>query len=190
MKRELACAGLALAACWSAAHAQDPEKLTSGPGATLTAQKCQMCHELAHVTRSRLSRGEWVDNLQRMRERGAPLTDAEVETIVGYLAAYYGRDPAPAPAPDTLAATSDDPIAGLLAAKGCTACHDAAKKLVGPAFREVAQKYSGNAGAAARLAEKMRAGGSGVWGAVPMPPNAGLSADDSKRLAEWVLTQK
>jgi cytochrome c len=58
------------------------------------------------------------------------------------------------------------------------------------ALAPVAQKYSGDAGAAARLAEKMRAGGSGVWGAVPMPPNAGLSADDSKRLAEWVLTQK
>ena len=190
MRRRLACAALALAASLPGVHAQDPEKLTSGPGAALTAQKCQICHELAHVTRSRLSRGEWVDNLQRMRERGAPLTDAEVETIVAYLAAYYSRDPAPAPAPDTLAGASDDPIAKLLAANACTSCHDVAKKLVGPAFREVAQKYSGDAGAAARLAEKMRAGGSGVWGTVPMPPNAGLSADDSKRLAEWVLTQK
>ena len=181
-------AGLALAAGF--ALAQDPEKLTSGPGATLTAQKCQICHELAHVTRSRLSRGEWVDNLQRMRERGAPLTDAEAEVIVAYLATYYGRDSAPAPAPDTLATASDDPIAKLLAANGCTACHDVTKKLVGPAFRDVAQKYSADAGVAARLAEKIRAGGSGVWGAVPMPPNAGLSAEDSKRLAEWVLGQK
>ena len=190
MGRRLACAALAVATSLAAAHAQDPEKLTSGPGATLTAQKCQICHELAHVTRSRLSRGEWVDNLQRMRERGAPLADAEVEVIVTYLAAYYGRDPAPAPAPDTLAAATDDPIAKLLAGNGCNACHDLTKKLVGPPFRDVAQKYAGDRGAAARLAEKMRAGGSGAWGAVPMPPNAGLSAEDSRRLAEWVLGQK
>ena len=190
MGHKLACAALAIAASLPAAHAQDPEKLTSGPGATLTAQKCQICHELAHVTRSRLSRGEWVDNLQRMRERGAPLADAEVEVIVTYLAAYYGRDPAPAPTPDTLAATTDDPIAKLLVANACNACHEMTKKLVGPPFRDVAQKYAGDPAAAARLAEKMRAGGSGAWGAVPMPPNAGLSADDSRRLAEWVLGQK
>ena len=190
MGRRLACAALAVAASLPAAHAQDPEKLTSGPGATLTAQKCQICHELAHVTRSRLSRGEWVDNLQRMRERGAPLADAEVEVIVTYLAAYYGRDPAPAPAPDTLAATSDDPVAKLLADNGCTACHDVTKKLVGPAFREVAQKYANDSGAAARLAAKIRAGGDGVWGPVPMPPNTGLSEADAKRLAQWVLGQK
>ncbi len=188
MKRKIF-AAVAAATCL-VAYAQDPEKLTSGPGAALTAQKCQICHELAHVTRSRLSRGEWVDNLQRMRERGAPLTDTEAETIVAYLATYYGRDPAPPPAPDTLASASDDPVAKLLAANACTSCHDVAKQLVGPAFREVAQKYSGDPGAATRLAGKMRAGGSGVWGAVPMPPNAGLSVEDAKRLAEWVLTQK
>ncbi|HEV8094387.1 MAG TPA: c-type cytochrome [Burkholderiales bacterium] len=190
MLRDLAAAALAITAMLSAAHAQDPDKLTSGPGSTLTTQKCQICHELGHVTRSRLSRGEWADNLKNMRERGAPLSDAEIDVIVGYLAAYYGREPAPAPAPDTLTARSDDPIAKLLADNGCTACHDVTKKLIGPAFREVAQKYAGDSGAAARLAAKMRAGGDGVWGSVPMPPNAGLSEADAKRLAAWVLGQK
>jgi cytochrome c551/c552 len=188
--RKPAAAALTVAAVFSVAYAQDPQKLTSGPGSTLATQKCQICHELGHVTRSRLSRGEWSDNLKNMRERGAPLTDAEIEVIVGYLAAYYGRDPAPAPAPDTLAATSDDPVAKLLADNGCTACHDVTKKLVGPAFREVAQKYANDSGAAARLAAKIRAGGDGVWGSVPMPPNTGLSDADAKRLAEWVLGQK
>ena len=185
-----AAAALAVAAVCPVAQAQDPQKLISGPGSTLTTQKCQICHELGHVTRSRLSRGEWSDNLKNMRERGASLSDAEIDVIVGYLAAYYGRDPAPAPAPDTLAATSDDPVAKLLADNGCTACHEVAKKLVGPAFREVAQKYASDASAAARLAVKIRAGGEGAWGPVPMPPNAGLSEADSKRLAEWVLGQK
>lgn len=101
MRRELA-AVFAIAICFTATG-QDPEKLTLGPGATLTAQKCQICHELAHVTRSRLSRGEWIDMLKLMRERGAPLSDDEVERIVRYLSTYYGRDPAPAPAPDNSA---------------------------------------------------------------------------------------
>ena len=190
MLRRLAAAALAVAAVFPVAQAQDPQKLTSGPGSTLTTQKCQTCHELGHVTRSRLSRGEWSDNLKNMRERGAPLTDAEIDVIVGYLAAYYGRDPAPAPAPDTLAATSDDPVAKLLADNGCTACHDVTKKLIGPAFRDVAQKYASDSGAASRLAAKIRAGGEGVWGPVPMPPNMGVSEADAKRLAEWVLGQK
>ena len=104
MRLEPLAAALALAAiCSLDARAQDEEKLISGPGAGLTAQKCQICHELAHVTRSRLSRGEWIDTLRLMRERGAPLSDAEIEVIVAYLAEYYGRGPAPPPAPDTLA---------------------------------------------------------------------------------------
>jgi mono/diheme cytochrome c family protein len=104
LRLEPLAAALAFAAiCTLDARAQDEEKLTSGPGAGLTAQKCQICHELAHVTRSRLSRGEWTDTVRLMRERGAPLSDAEIEVILAYLAAYYARDPAPAPAPDTLA---------------------------------------------------------------------------------------
>ena len=59
----------------------------------------------------------------------------------------------------------------LLKKSGCTACHANDKKIVGPAYKEVAAKYKGDAGAAAKLAEKVKKGGSGVWGPVPMPPN-------------------
>ncbi len=78
----------------------------------------------------------------------------------------------------------------LARAKLCTGCHAVDRKLVGPAFKDIAARYAGQAGAQARLAEKIVNGGSGAWGAVPMPANPKLSADDAKALAGWVLQQK
>jgi cytochrome c len=72
----------------------------------------------------------------------------------------------------------------------CVACHAIDKKMVGPAYRDVAAKYRGDAGAPARLAEKIRQGGSGVWGQVPMMPHPAdrISDDDLKAVVSWVLT--
>jgi len=78
----------------------------------------------------------------------------------------------------------------LAAAKNCMACHAADKKLVGPSYREVANKYSGQAGAADKLASKIINGGAGVWGPVPMPANAQVNATDAKKLADWILSLK
>jgi cytochrome c len=72
--------------------------------------------------------------------------------------------------------------------KGCTACHGIDKKVIGPAYKDVAQKYKGNKDALATLTKKVKDGGSGVWGPIPMPPNAGKVSDDEvKLLVEWVL---
>jgi cytochrome c551/c552 len=167
------------------------DRLIPGPGSTLTETKCKICHELQHIRRAPLSRGEWADNLKNMKERGTPMTDAEMAVILDYLATYYNREkPAPAAAPDTLATASDDPIEKLLGTHGCTACHNMDKKVIGPAFKEVAARYAGDGAAPARLAAKLRAGGQGAWGSVPMPPNAGLSEADARTLAGWVLQQK
>ncbi len=78
----------------------------------------------------------------------------------------------------------------LATSKNCMACHAVDKKLVGPAFKEVAAKYAGKAGAADTLAGKIIKGGSGVWGPVPMPANAQVNDADAKKLAAWVLTLK
>ena len=78
----------------------------------------------------------------------------------------------------------------LATSKNCMACHAVDKKLVGPAFKEVAAKYAGKAGAADTLAGKIIKGGSGVWGPVPMPANAQVNEADAKKLAAWVLTLK
>jgi len=72
----------------------------------------------------------------------------------------------------------------------CTACHAVDKKVVGPAFKEVAAKYKGNAKAEAMLVEKVKKGGVGVWGQVPMPPNSSVKDEDIKKLVAWVLSLK
>jgi cytochrome c len=77
--------------------------------------------------------------------------------------------------------------ADLAKAKNCMSCHAVDKKVVGPAYQDVAKKYAGQKDAVAKLAEKVQKGGSGVWGNVPMPPNPAVNADEAKKLVEWVL---
>ena len=78
----------------------------------------------------------------------------------------------------------------LATAKNCMACHAVDKKLVGPSYKDVAAKYTGQKDAADKLAAKVIAGGSGVWGSVPMPANAQVTPDEAKKLVAWILTQK
>lgn len=78
----------------------------------------------------------------------------------------------------------------LAKAKNCLACHAVDKKLVGPAYKDVAAKYATDKTAAAKLADKIMKGGVGVWGQIPMPPNTTVNPDEAKKLAEWVLAQK
>ena len=75
----------------------------------------------------------------------------------------------------------------LAQGKNCFACHTVDKKLVGPAFQEVAKKYKGSADAEAALIKKVINGGGGVWGTIPMPPNP-VKEDEAKTLVEWVLS--
>jgi cytochrome c551/c552 len=164
--------------------------LISGPGSTLTENKCKICHELQHIRRTPLSRGEWGDNLRNMKERGTPMDEAEIAVILGYLATYYNREkPAPAPAPDTLA-TGGDPMQKLLNANACAGCHAPDKRVVGPSFREIAAKYPANSNSINLLVKKVREGGKGAWGEVPMPPNPGLSEADASTLVGWILGQR
>ena len=69
----------------------------------------------------------------------------------------------------------------------CLACHQVGAKSVGPAYKDIAAKYKGQADAAARLADKVKKGGTGVWGQVPMPPNAAVPDADVKTLVDWIL---
>ncbi len=80
--------------------------------------------------------------------------------------------------------------ADLAQKKTCMACHAMDKKLVGPAYKEVAAKYAGQKDAAAKLADKIMNGGTGVWGQIPMPANPAVSAEEAKTLAAWVLAIK
>ena len=85
-------------------------------------------------------------------------------------------------------AQAQDP-AKLAQEKGCLACHQIDKKLVGPAYKEVAAKYRNDKNALPKLVKKVREGGQGVWGQVPMPPNQ-VSEKEAQALVKWVLSQK
>jgi cytochrome c len=74
--------------------------------------------------------------------------------------------------------------------QGCLGCHTVDKKLVGPAWKDVANKYRGEAGAEAKLVQKVRTGGKGVWGDIVQPPNTTASDEDLKILVKFVLSLK
>jgi len=86
----------------------------------------------------------------------------------------------------TLPAVADPKLAQK---KNCMACHSVDQKVVGPAFKEIAKKYAGQADASPKLAEKIAKGGGGVWGDMPMPPND-VTPAEAKTLADWVLSLK
>ena len=77
----------------------------------------------------------------------------------------------------------------LMKKSGCVACHQIDKKLVGPAYKDVAAKYKSDKTAEAKLIEKVKKGGTGVWGQIPMPPNSPQVKDeDIKTLVKWILS--
>ena len=97
------------------------------------------------------------------------------------------QGPAPAKAGASAGAVDEAAAKKLLGANSCTACHGMTNKLVGPAFADVQAKYKDQSDAVNYLKGKIKAGGSGVWGPVPMPPQAQLSDADLATLANWVL---
>jgi cytochrome c len=73
-----------------------------------------------------------------------------------------------------------------LTRNACSACHGVGNKIVGPAFADVAKKYAGKANAKATLKARIKSGGSGAWGQVPMPPQPNLSDADLKQIVDWL----
>ena len=151
---------------------------------------------------------------------GSPdLSDLELERAVVYMAnragASFKEPPAPtspavpaASSPPTVAAAAASPMPAAAAAPasagpldlasatalmqkdGCAACHAVDKKIVGPAYQDVAAKYRGDKDAVAKLVQKVKTGGAGVWGTIPMPPNAQAPDADVRALVSWILTLK
>lgn len=133
---------------------------------------------------------------------GAPIDDAEVKLLGVYLASTYG-DAATVTAADTAAQTPgahadvagaasggvDADVHAILDRNACLICHATQEKVVGPAYHEVALKYSGDREALSKIEANIRAGGAGKWGAVPMPPFPNLAPADLHLLADFVLKQ-
>lgn len=105
-------------------------------------------------------------------------------SIAAALAVVLGMSTSASAAIDAKAAND------MMTKAACNACHTPDKKLVGPAYKDVAAKYKGNAKASELLMQKVRSGGSGTYGPIPMPPNPKekISDDDLKNLVGWILT--
>jgi|SRR5450631_4137046 cytochrome c5 len=131
------------------------------------------------------------------KEPVAPVatTIASASPIASATAATTGAPAAVPAAAVPPAAAASGPLdtkaaEAMMQKDGCAACHSVDKRIVGPAYQEVAAKYRGDKDALAKLTQKVKAGGSGVWGAVPMPPNAQVPEADIKALVSWILTLK
>lgn len=178
-----------------------PAKL---PGYGIAMQKCAICHSADYVSYQPpgLSLAQWTAEMKKMQQAyGAPIDDGEVEQLGAYLAVAYGsakaKDPeivaiaqkAGTPAAPAQAAAAGVDVQGLLAKNACLSCHGVTQKVVGPAYHEVAVRYKNDAQAQSKLEASIRSGSSGKWGAVPMPPFAGLKAEEVKALAAYVRQQ-
>jgi cytochrome c551/c552 len=181
------------------------------PGFASATQKCGICHSADYINYQPpgMNQTQWTAEVAKMQHGyGAPISDEDVKQIGAYLAVAYGTAkatddaviavsalagtaPVPAAPASTTPARSDSAVdaQSLLAANACLSCHAVDRKLVGPAYHDVALKYKGDDGALTKVEASIRAGGMGRWGQVPMPPFPGLSEAQLKALAEFVLQQ-
>ena len=202
------CAGLLLAAATTLAHAAPltitlpPEtaalKVSTLPGYAVAMQKCAICHSADYIQYQppAMSQAQWTAEASKMQHAyGAPISDDEVKLVGAYLGVTYGSAKAEDLAPElrggavAAAAPAAVDATKLLDTNACLACHAIDKKIVGPAYRDVAAKYHADADALAKVQASIRDGGSGRWGAVPMPSFAQLKPEELKALAEFVLKQ-
>jgi cytochrome c5 len=117
----------------------------------------------------------------------APIASAAAASM----AVAQSATPPSAAAPAAAAPLDLKSAEALMQKSGCAACHSVDKKIVGPAYQDVAAKYRGDKDAMAKLVQKVKTGGSGVWGDVPMPPNGQIVPEaDIKALVSWILTLK
>ncbi|HEU5436477.1 MAG TPA: c-type cytochrome [Telluria sp.] len=172
------------------------------PGYALAQRNCMTCHSVHYVQSQPPTspRAYWEATVKKMKHPfGAQFSDADIPDLVDYLSKTYGAEHSvelpkknaafkPASLATPVAAGAIDAKA-LLAANACMGCHSIDKKIVGPAFKEVAAKYKGNADGLAMIAKNIRAGGAGKWGPVPMPAFAQLSEAEALALASYVMTR-
>jgi cytochrome c551/c552 len=170
------------------------------PGRQLASQKCTICHSIDYIDYQPpgMNLEKWTGEVAKMqRAFGAPLDDTEIKSIGAYLAVAYGSaqetDEAVllasvAPEREPGQGGADD-VQMLLNANGCLGCHAVDKKVVGPAYRDVAARYKGDDQALAKVTAGIRKGGAERWGDVPMPAMPNLTEEQAQLLAAFVLQQ-
>ena len=182
---------------------------SSLPGYQIAMQKCATCHSADYVNYQPpgMTLKQWTAEMGKMQHLyGAPITDDDVNKIGAYLAVAYGSakeselgadlktaTASPAAPSGAVAHTAPGTTVAdattLLNANGCLACHGIDKKIVGPGYKDVAEKYRGDANAVSKLEASIRNGGMGKWGQIPMPPFMQLKPEELRSLAEFILKQ-
>ena len=161
------------------------------------------CHSVHYVQSQPTTspRSYWEATVKKMKKPfGAQFSDADVPDMVDYLVKTYGVERGsamptaqaaakPVAVARSAGATSAIDTQALLTANACMGCHSIDKKILGPAFKDVVAKYKGKADAESLVAHSIRAGGTGRWGAVPMPAFDQLGEAEAKALAHYVLAQ-
>ncbi|MGK5078961.1 c-type cytochrome [Janthinobacterium sp. HLX7-2] len=177
-------------------------KASTLPGYQLVQRNCMTCHAAQYASSQPPAspRAYWEATVKKMKKPfGAQFADEDVPAMVDYLVKTYGAErgaaaatvPATAqPAAAVAASAGGKDAKTLLASNGCMACHAIGQRVVGPGFAEVAAKYKGSdTDSSVAVAVSIRHGGSGKWGAVPMPPFSQLSEADAAVLARYVLSR-
>lgn len=171
------------------------------PGYALATQKCMICHSVdyIHYQPPEQNLEAWTAEVRKMQHAyGAPLSDSEIDQIGAYLAVVYGvaeigdADVAAVlGASQSLGAKAGESdtvdIDALIADNACLGCHALDSRVLGPSFREVADRYRDQSDASLTIAQHIRKGGNGRWGQIPMPAMAALSETEAVALANYIL---
>ena len=163
-------------------------------GAQFANGQCLTCHSADYISMQPPKDLDfWKAEVQKMKDKyGAPIPTNQLDDLSAYLAVNYGTG-LPATAPVVAAVKPSDAATdgeGLAQRSGCLNCHNVAVKVVGPAYKDVAAKYSGKPDAMDRVSHQITHGGSGQWGQSVMPPFNQFTAAEVDALAHWVLDQK
>ena len=172
-------------------------KESTHPGYQVALQKCSICHSADYINLQPpgMSLKQWTAEVSKMKLAfGAPINDDEVKLIGEYLVTTYGSEKTVMAEVSTNTQTNtSSPNAmdakSLLAKNTCLGCHAVDKKVVGPAFHDVAERYRKNPQGMETIMANIKNGGSGKWASTPMPPFTALSDADLKTLATFVLNQ-
>ncbi|WP_426162407.1 c-type cytochrome [Pseudoduganella sp. R-34] len=176
------------------------------PGYQIALQKCATCHSADYMEYQapHMTLAQWTKEAAKMRDLfGAPLSEDDVRQVGAYLAVTYGsakeselpaalRSAAPVRpgTPDAGAGNAKAPdVKALLAANACLSCHAIDAKVVGPAYKDIARKYRGDASALDKASASIQGGSAGKWGPVAMPPFGQLKPEEARALAAFVLKQ-
>ncbi len=162
----------------------------TAPGVEVANAQCLTCHSADYAAMQPPKPLDfWKAEVAKMKGKyGAPIPDDATNSLSAYFAKNYGTDTTDAP---TMAFDSTILDPQTLATKmGCFNCHNVDKKVIGPAYQDVAAKYASDPDAMDRVRQQIVNGGSGKWGSVPMPGYKIMSDEQVNALAKWVLAQK